>query len=126
MADPAANAHAPVECPVPERFRPVLSGIVERIAAGDYAGLARDFTPYHGDPNHDLGIWARRHRVTFVPLPEQAWEYAEAFPLDDGTGWAVDVFLWSEEEGLSDMVLSAFVREHDGEIQVEITQLRMQ
>lgn len=33
--------------------------------------------------------------------------------------------LWSREEGLSDMTLSTFVREHDGEIQVDVTDLHV-
>lgn len=111
------------EFPVPERFRPALTAIVDRLVAGDYAGVAREHSPYRDDPDYDFGVWARQYPATFVPLPEAAWEHASATPLDDGSGWAVDVFMWSREEGLSDMMLTVFVRERDGEIQVEVHDL---
>ncbi|MEV4134205.1 hypothetical protein AB0J72_18790 [Dactylosporangium sp. NPDC049742] len=111
------------ELPVPDRFRPALTAIVDRLVAGDYAGVARDHSPYRDDPDHDLGLWAREYPATFVPLPPAAWEHATALQLD--AGWAVDVSLWSREEGLSDMTLSTFIREHDGEIQVDVTDLHV-
>jgi hypothetical protein len=56
------------DVPVPERFRPILERIVERIVAGDYDALSRDHSPYHHHPLHDLGVWAREYPATFVPF----------------------------------------------------------
>jgi hypothetical protein len=47
-----------------------------------------------------------------VPLPEEAWEVADAFPIADRPGeWAVVVDLWTREEGRSDLSMEARVTE---------------
>ncbi|MGN9889414.1 hypothetical protein [Micromonospora sp. L31] len=62
---------------LPARFRPIIEQVVERIAAGDFDGLARDYSR----PDHDLGVWARDYPATFIPLPPEAWNHAEAYSL---------------------------------------------
>ncbi|WP_194903818.1 DUF7668 domain-containing protein [Catenulispora rubra] len=111
--------------PVPERFRPVLEQIAERIAAGDYDCLTRDFSPYADAPVHDLGVWARDYPATFVAFPPEAWQYAHVFHDRERGEWMIDIELWSVEEGRSDMMLETVIREHDGQVQVEIRDLRV-
>ncbi|MGH3646407.1 MAG: DUF7668 domain-containing protein [Micromonosporaceae bacterium] len=96
--------------PLPHRFRPLLAGIVERIVAADYAGLTRDYTLYADDPAYDLGLWARDYPATFVPLPEQAWQHADVYRSDAGP-WHVELPLWSQEEGRSDLTLEVEIVE---------------
>jgi hypothetical protein len=113
---------------IPERFRPVLADVVARIAAKDYAGLKRDGI----DPTPidvDLALWVHEygdHGVTLIPLPDGAWEYAEALPID-GTpdAWAVLIDLWTEEEGRSDLSLEVTVTESPDGISVVIHSLHV-
>lgn len=46
--------------------------------------MGRDGTRAH--PDADLSMWIRdygRDGATLIPLPEEAWDFAEAFELDD-------------------------------------------
>ena len=63
---------------VPDRFKPMITAIVARVAQGDFNGLTRDFARHADDDRHDLGMWVRDYPATVVPLPEEAWRYASA------------------------------------------------
>jgi hypothetical protein len=100
---------------VPDRFRPSISAVVDRLAAKDYEGLKRDGTdPY---PDADLSMWIRDYGgsgATIVSLPDEAWDVATALELADQPGtWHVVVDLWTEEEGHSDLSMEALVIETD-------------
>jgi hypothetical protein len=104
---------------LPARFRPVIEQVVERIAAGDFAGLARDYSR----SGQDLGLWAREHPATFIPMPPEAWHHVDAYFLADHGVWKVDVDLWSQEEGRSDMTLQVKVWEEADAIKLAIDDL---
>lgn len=99
--------------PVPERFRPALAAVVERLAAGDYLGLKRDGIDPH--PDADLSLWIRNYGaagVVIVPLPEEAWASADAIPVTvRPREWWVVLPLWTREEGMSDLSMEATVLE---------------
>jgi hypothetical protein len=86
---------------VPEVLRPALVEVVERLAAGDYAAI---------DSEGDVGTWVRTYPATLIALPEQAWDEADAVPIETG-GWSVVLPLWTAEEGRSDLSLTATVYE---------------
>ncbi|WP_212829861.1 hypothetical protein [Catellatospora sp. TT07R-123] len=109
---------------VPERFRPLLEDIVRRIAVGDYEGVSRDFSPYAGDPRHDLGLWARQYPARLVPLPAAAWEEIECMHFEERSEWEVWVDLWSDC-GRTDLTLLVDVIDHGGEIDVRVRDLRV-
>jgi hypothetical protein len=97
---------------VPERFRPALEAVVERLAAGDYEGLKRDGIDPH--PDADLSYWIRDYGpsgATVVLLPEEAWASADAIETVVPGEWAVVVWLWTREEGRSDLAMEATVTE---------------
>jgi hypothetical protein len=99
--------------PVPPRFRPVIASVVSRLASGDFDGIRRDGFLRYDVPDNDFAMYVREYPATLVPLPDQAWEHADVVPLDDGSGWAVTVDLWSREEGRSDLSLEGTL--HDTE-----------
>ena len=112
---------------VPARFRPALAGVVERLAALDYQGLKRDgVDPF---PDSDLSVWIRNYGdagATVVPLPDQAWAEADAWPVDARPGqWRVVLPLWTREEGMSDLSLEATVSESPGGVMVVIEGIRV-
>ncbi|MGC4744953.1 DUF7668 domain-containing protein [Micromonospora sp. DT201] len=104
---------------LPARFRLIIEQVVERIAAGDFDGLARDYSR----SDHDLGVWAREYPATFIPLPPEAWHHVDAYFLADHDAWKVDVDLWSREEGRSDMTLQVTVWEEAGATKLTIDDL---
>lgn len=109
--------------PVPERWRPALAWIVDRLVARDYAGLARDgYVPHAGrSSDTTIGEWIERYPATLVPLPEEAWAWAERGRcVDDPDTWWVVVDLWTAEEGRSDLSMEAMVREEDGALQIAL------
>ncbi|HEY5397607.1 MAG TPA: hypothetical protein VIL16_19645 [Trebonia sp.] len=108
---------------VPARLRPALAEVVARLAALDYEGLKRDGIDPSPD-SADLSMWIRNYGetgATIVPLPDEAWAKAEAWPIEahPGQTWVV-VDLWTREEGMSDLSLEATVTESSGEVTVVI------
>lgn len=97
------------ESPISLSRRPALSEVVDRLIAGDYEGLKHDRIDPYAD--RDLGLWIREYgrvpgsdepgRATLVPLPEEAWDWAEVVFEDSGPPrvWGVVVDLWPLEEG---------------------------
>lgn len=86
---------------VPERFRAALAAVVDRLVARDFDGaVARG----------DIGRWIRPYPATLIALPPQAWDLADAVPISTG-GWSIRIPLWTEEEGRSDLTLTATVYE---------------
>ena len=115
---------------VPERLRPALAQVVDRLVAGDFEGLKRDgIDPY---PDSDLGVWIREYgrtpgsddpgRATLVSLPEETWQYAEVVFEDAGPPrkWSVVVDLWTAEEGRSDLSMEADVIDGPAGLQVRV------
>jgi hypothetical protein len=110
---------------VPERFRPQLEAIVRRLAAGDFAGVGSDFSPYAGQEGFDLGIWARNYPDTLAALPSHAWDFARALrDRHDQNKWYIDVDLWGIQ-GRTDLTLSTIVRDTSAGAQVEVRDLHV-
>jgi hypothetical protein len=116
-----------VNSPVPGQFRPALAAVVERLAAQDFEGLKRD--GIDPNPGADRSTWIRdygRSGATIVPLPEEAWEIADAFPIADRPGeWAVVVDLWTREEGRSGLSMEARVTESRRGVSVVIENIHV-
>jgi hypothetical protein len=109
--------------PIPERWRPALAWVVDRLVAGDYVGLAREgFVPHaSGSDDTGIGYWIEQYPATLVSLPEEAWAGAERGRcVDDPDSWWVIVELWTAEEGRSDLSMEAIVREQDGELRISL------
>ncbi len=61
--------------PVPERWRPALSAVIDRLAAEDYMALERDGLlndAYKPRPS-EIARWITGYPATLVPLPPEAW-----------------------------------------------------
>lgn len=111
------------EEPVPQKWRPAITAVIDRLVAKDYVGLARDgFVSYTDDPQDaSIGMWIEDYPSRLVPLPDEAWQYSGHGPWPDtpDAAWIV-VELWTAEEGRSDLSLEGSVREVNGEIVVSI------
>lgn len=113
----------PSSSPIPDHWRPRLAAVVQRLVDKDYAGLARDgLVAYTSDPTDaSIGEWIEAYPATLVPLPEEAWDYAERWRcVSDPNSWEVVIDLWTAEEGRSDLTLEAIVLERNGEVLVTV------
>jgi len=86
---------------VPQRFRAALAAVVDRLVARDFDSVVA---------RGGIGRWIRPYPATLIALPPQAWDRADAVPISTG-GWSVRTPLWTEEEGRSDLTLTATVYE---------------
>ncbi len=108
---------------MPERWRPVLNSIIDRLVVRDYAGLSRDgFLGFSSDPSDtSIGHWIEEYPATLVKLPGEAWQYSSHGPLASQPGfWWVTVDLWTAEEGRSDLTMEATVRDDGTTITIQV------
>lgn len=106
---------------VPEDWRAELVDVVSALAEGDYTLSSL------GDPVHEIdestAMQIREaiedYGATLAPLPEEAWQYAEAM-WRVGDEYDVMVNLWTEEDGRSDLVLAATVIGEDSNIEIDV------
>jgi hypothetical protein len=97
--------------PISTAWRPVLTQVVSALKNGDY-GLTAD-VPGVERPSIETAEHVRAsiaaYGTTLVELPEETWESSVCMWY--GTHWDALVDLWTEEEGRSDLVLSARIAE---------------
>jgi hypothetical protein len=97
--------------PIPTTWRPVLTRVVLAFKNGDY-GL-KTGVPGVEPPSIETAEHIRAsiacYGTTLVELPEESWESSVCIWY--GTHWDALIDLWTEEEGRSDLVLSARIAE---------------
>lgn len=97
--------------PIPSAWRPVFVGIVDAFVRHDYllqAGVP-GVAPVSEDTAAHIRDYVQDYGATLAALPEESWETSVC--MWTGTHWDALVDLWTEEEGRSDLVLQARVRE---------------
>lgn len=63
---------------------------------------------------------------TIVPLPAEAWDLVDVYPVEGHAGeCALDVPLWTAEEGRSDLTLSLRARESGSLVEIEVEDLHV-
>ncbi len=107
------------------KFRPSLRSVVDELVKGNFEGLERDGRAGRvGAEGLQRAI--SEYRRHLIALPEEAFEISDALELTTHlSAWAVDLDLWTVEEGRSDLALSATVTEADGDVRVEIDDLHV-
>ena len=99
------------EGPVPEIWRATFEAIVWQFVRGNYAihGKVIAVAPVSSATAEQISTYIQDYVATLVPLPEKAW--TTSVSIWYGNHWSVLVDLFTEEEGASDLVLSANVTE---------------
>jgi hypothetical protein len=74
---------------VPERRRPVLSGVIRMIADGDVAAMRTGRAIRVREA--DALLWGRNYRGVVIPLPPEGWDLADAVQADRTEGPTVEI-----------------------------------
>ena len=111
--------------PVDERFVSAISSLVGDMAQGNVAKLRQTGVLGRLTAN-ELKQAIDEYGRTLVPLPPEAFDLADSWAVQGSRGtWAVDIPLWTIEEGRSDLTLSLTVCEEEGSIRIEIDDLHV-
>ncbi|WP_172572425.1 DUF7668 domain-containing protein [Vibrio vulnificus] len=100
-----------VQRPIPTVWRQTFCQIVSSFVDHDYL-LNRSIeglVPVAQDIADQIEIYVKDYDENLVALPEQTWDSSVCMWM--GTHWDVLIDLWTETEGLSDLVLQAKVFE---------------
>lgn len=118
MNEQKSEAIAPIkngtsQRPIPIVWRPALHRVVDAIVLGDYALLhnADEVEVISKATVLQIQSYIRNFGATLKFLPEETWETSVC--IWTGNYWDVLVDLYTNEEGLSDLVLSVRVTEDD-------------
>jgi hypothetical protein len=99
--------------------------LVDDLVAGDYSAVRGDVRIgrlTEEELTRAIAAYGRR----LVPLPRGAMDAMDVYPLDSLPGqFAVDVPLWTIEEGRSDLTLSLKVIDRDDFVMVSINDLHV-
>ncbi len=101
------------EQPIPHAWREALASIVGALAVGDYslASLPDCFTKPTPQDAARIQAAISDYGATITDLPVESWDTSVCIWYDPE--WDALVDLWSVEEGRSDLVLHAKIREQD-------------
>lgn len=110
---------------IPNELAKEIERMVNDLAQRRYAELASDG---RGGRLTEVELQQaiRQYGRVLVPLPQQAWELVELYPdSKDGNRFAIDVPLWTAEEGRSDLTLLLVATKHDNRWNVAIDDIRV-
>lgn len=99
----------PSETALPASMKPVLRDLVHELVVGNYAGLEADGRA--GDRSAEVLRQAiADYGRTLIELPDEAFERKNASAyrlLGEPARWAVEIALWTLEEGRSEATVQA-------------------
>lgn len=101
------------EGPVPDLWRPTFSALVDSLVerAPTMGGGLPDVEPVPNAVREQrLAAIGNYGDIDLIPLPQEAWQ--TSITAWQGDHWLCLIDLWTEQEGGSDLVLEAEVREH--------------
>jgi len=108
---------------VDTKFIDPIRALVETLVKGQFDQLERDGRSGRLS-SHELKEALQAYGRTIITLPDEAFHLAEVYPVKgQHATWAVDVPLWTAEEGRSDLTLSLTVSDRQDGVQLEIDDL---
>ena len=109
---------------MPRGWEAQARGIVSTLSTGAFETLRERGWIGRCTPT-DLARAVETYDRTLSPLPHEAFELADIYEVEGQRVWRVDLPLWTEEEGRSDLTLFLSVYEKNGAVVVEIDDLRV-
>lgn len=105
-------------------LRDEVEHLVRDLAAGSFDAIGADGRAGRLTAAELRGA-VEQYGRTLVPLPTEAWELVELYPAAAGDGVALDVPLWTAEEGRSDLTLSLSAVRDGAEFRLSIDDLHV-
>jgi len=94
-------------------FIPIIKDIVYHISINDYASIKRN-----GQNGNilieDLAYVIHSYPYTITPLPDEAFDLAESYFIEEKKSLDVYIPFWTKEEGRSDLMLALSCYINDG------------
>jgi hypothetical protein len=112
--------------PVDTKFIDPIRALVKALVEGHFDQLERDGRSGRLS-SHELKEALKAYGRTMITLPDEAFSLVDVYPVKGRQAtWAVDVPLWTAEEGRSDLTLSLTVSESCEGVRLEIDDLHVQ
>ena len=106
-------------------MRPEIVRLVQDLAAERYQALESDGRAGRLDATQ-LSEAVSEYGRTLVELPDSVWRLVDEYPIDGHPDeLALDIPLWTAEEGRSDLTLSVTACRTDGRITLMIDDLHV-
>lgn len=110
---------------VPSDLIPVLKELVHELVIRNYTGLESDGRAGRLTAK-ELERTIAQYGRTLAEIPDGAFEASQAYPIKgDEASWAIDLDLWTTEEGKSDLTLLVTAHTAPDRIAVEIDDLHV-
>ncbi len=111
--------------PVDTKFMYPIRSLVEALVEGRFDQLERDGRSGRLS-SHELKKTLKAYGRTIITLPDEAFGFVDVYSVKGHESiWALDVPLWTAEEGRSDLTLSLTVSENQDGVQLEIDDLHV-
>lgn len=108
---------------VDTKFIASIRALVDMLVKGNFDQLERDGRSGRLS-SQELKEALQGYGSTIIALPDEAFHLADVYPVKgQKTTWAVDVPLWTAEEGRSDLTLSLTVSDSQDGVRLEIDDL---
>ena len=108
---------------VDTKFIAPIRALVDMLVKGRFDQLERDGRSGRLS-SHELKEALQGYGRTIIALPDEAFHLVDVYPIKgQNTTWAVDVPLWTAEEGRSDLTLSLTVSDSQDGVQLAIDDL---
>lgn len=110
---------------VPQNLIDPLRDIVHELVIGNYQRLEEDGRA--GRLTSDQIRWVvERYGRKLIELPPEAFEIADSYKIEGQTdSWAIDLPLWTKEEGRSDLTLTLTASITPAGVRLEIDDLHV-
>ena len=113
---------------IPSYLIPAMKSVVQELVIGNYAQLEADGRAGRLTAE-ELRRAVTQYGRRLVDPPNESIERAYMHPIKEQAqglhSWAVDLDLWTVEEGQSDLTLSMTVQDRNGEVFVQIDDLHV-
>jgi len=108
------------EGPIPSAWRPTFKNIIDAFVRHDYrlADGVTGVAPVSEETATQIRTYIHEYGAKLVSLPQESW--ATSVCIWMGDHWDALIDLWTEEEGISDLVLQVHVSEMDSEFLVTV------
>lgn len=104
--------------PIPSRWRKIIANFIDHLVDGDNKyKKGKDIILVSKEDVDSIYKNIESYGVSLKTLPEESWTTSQSQWMVDY--WEILVDLYSNEEGRSDLVLSATVFERDGHYEFE-------